>query len=268
MTICQSKRVVITGAGSGLGRALALRFAKEHCHIAISDRDIKAAEETLNQVKNLGGQGFAMSCDVTRSEDFQALADRIQQEWKGVDIVINNAGVPAAGPFTGISMDIWKWIIDINLLGVIRGCQTFIPTLIAQKAGHIVNIASAAGIAQLGNMSPYNVTKTSVISLSETLRIELAEDVQVSVVCPSFFKSNLIDSFRGEESARQRAKNIFSQANLSADQIAERIYQGVVKNQFLILPDTQAKALYFTKRFFPGLLFRGALRRKKKISKA
>ena len=158
MKLFPEKRVVITGAGSGLGRALAVEFAKKEWKVLVSDVNMDGAEETVKQVNDAGGQGFAIPCDVTQWEQVEKLADSAVSKWGGVDIIVNNAGVLNVGPMEKIRLEDWRWIIDINLMGVIHGCKAFIPVFKKQGSGHIVNIASAAGFSALAEMGPYNVT--------------------------------------------------------------------------------------------------------------
>jgi len=163
----ETKTVVITGAGSGLGRGLALDFAKMGWRVAVSDINPVSANETTHLVDNAGGRGMAVKCDVTKPEEVQALADTVLSEWCSVDILINNAGVPVTGFMEDVTLEDWRFEIDIMLMSVVYGCRTFIPILKKQgRRGHIVNVASAAGVVSLPAMSPYNVTKTGVISLS------------------------------------------------------------------------------------------------------
>ena len=170
----QGKRAAITGAGSGLGRALSLELAKQGWRILVADIQEERAQETLHLVTQAGGSGEAFCCDVTAKNQVAAMADKVFREWGGVDLLINNAGVSMAG-FVGRSpLENWQWIVDIDLWGVIYGCHYFIPQMKKMGVGHIVNIASNAGISSLPEMAAYNVAKAGVISLSETLRSELA----------------------------------------------------------------------------------------------
>jgi NAD(P)-dependent dehydrogenase (short-subunit alcohol dehydrogenase family) len=133
-------------------------------------------------------QAAFLPCDVTKETDLAAAAQWLETNWGGVDVVINNAGVAAAGGIADYELPDWEWILDINLLGVVRGCKVFTPLFRRQGGGRFINIASMAGLMNLPKMAPYNASKAAVISLSETLAYELAADnIKVSVVCPSFF---------------------------------------------------------------------------------
>lgn len=253
-----NKRIFITGAGSGLGRAIALKFGTLGWRVAVTDIDASRAGDVLQEVRAAGGEGFAMSCDVRSEETMLAVRDRLTKEWDGVDVVVNNAGVAVAGTVADTPTTDWEWIIDINLMGVVRGCRLFGPLLAQQGSGHIVNIASFAGIAQAPGMASYNVTKSGVISLSETLRAELkVSGVGVSVACPSFFKTNLMESFRSrDDRLRQVAEKLISRASVTADNVADAIYKAVIHNRFMIIPHTDARWLYRLKRYAPELFFK------------
>ncbi|MGH8455266.1 MAG: SDR family oxidoreductase [Nevskiales bacterium] len=255
-------RAVITGAGSGLGRALALRFARAKWKIAVADINLAGAEETLAQVIAAGGSGFAQRCDVRSESDFTLLAERLKSEWGGVDVVVNNAGVAAAGGVAETSLADWAWMLDINLMGVVRGCHAFVPMLKAQNRGHVVNVAAFAAFASMPGMASYNVAKAGVLSLSETLRGELhGHGVGVTVACPAFFKTNLLDSFRSPDPAQKKLPALMMKASrVTADEVADAIYRAVRDNTFLVLSDTPSRNLYRAKRLSPELAFRWMMR--------
>jgi NAD(P)-dependent dehydrogenase (short-subunit alcohol dehydrogenase family) len=252
------KRVVITGAGSGLGRALSLQFAKLGWRIGIADIDPHRAAETGELVSQNGGEPLVVHCDVTRPEQLLHLADTLRGQWDGVDVVVNNAGVAAAGYMEKIDWETWDWIINLNLKSVIYGCRTFIPLLQAQGAGHIVNVASFAGIAALPEMSCYNVTKAGVICLSETLRIELLpKKIGVSVVAPSFFKTNLMDQFTSPDARqKQMAKALFNKSLVTAEDVAKDTLKAIRKNRLYVITQWDGKLAWLSKRMTPNIYHR------------
>ena len=260
------KRVFITGAGSGLGKALALRFAADGWQVAVTDVDLAAATQTLAEVTAAGGSGFADVCNVTSEESFAAIAARLQREWNGVDLLVNNAGVATKGTVAESTLEQWQWVLNINLLGCVRGARAIIPLLTAQGSGHIVNIASFAGIANPPAMASYNAAKAAVISLSETLRHELEpHGVGVSVVCPSFFKTNLIATSRqaspeqGNEPSPQMdriVQRLMEKASITADSVAADIFDAVRERRFLVLVNADDKRQVLLKRVSPEFYFR------------
>jgi NADP-dependent 3-hydroxy acid dehydrogenase YdfG len=252
------KRVVITGAGSGLGRALAVEFAKMGWRIGIAEIDSQRAAETGKLVSQHGGKPLVVGCDVTRPEQLQHLADTLRRQWDGVDVVINNAGVAAAGYMEKIRIETWDWIINLNLKSVIYGCRTFIPLLQEQGGGHIVNVASFAGIASLPEMSCYNVTKAGVICLSETLRTELiSSKIGVSVVAPSFFKTNLMDQFTSPDSRqKQIAEAFFNKSLVTAEDVAKDTVKAIRKNKLYVITQWDGKFVWLSKRMTPNIYYR------------
>jgi len=252
------KRVIITGAGSGLGRATALEFAKKKWNIGIAEINRKRAEETVDLVRREGGTPLVLSCDVTKPKDFKKVLARVVKEWGGLDILVNNAGVAAAGYFEKIPLDRWEWIIDLNLRSIIFGCHVVIPQFKKQGFGHIVNVASNAGIACLPEMGSYNVTKAGAISASETLRCELApHNIGVTVVCPTFFKTNLMDQFTSpDERQKKMAEKFFEKARTSSEKVARHIISSIEKNRFYVITQSDGRFIWWSKRHFPELYFK------------
>ena len=251
------KRVVITGAGSGLGRALSLEFAKRNWKIAIVEIDDARAKETAEMVKKEGGIPLPIHCDVTKPEDLENVLKVVKKEWKGVDIVINNAGAAAGGWFEAIPLEKWDWIIKLNLMSVVHGCTTFIRYFKeANSGGYIVNVASNAGMASLPEMVSYNSTKAAIISISETLKIELSKiNVGVSVVCPTFFKTNLVQD-TPDPRQKKMAEIFFGQAKTKAEQVAIHTIKSIEKNRLYVVTQKDGRNMWMMKRLTPELYFK------------
>src|SRR4051795_3514185 len=187
----KGKSAAITGAGSGLGRAMALAFAREGMQLALADVD----EAALAETKKLVGNALTMKVDVSKESDVQKFSNQIEKPF----LVCNNAGVSPLGAVWENSVGDWQWIMGVNLWGVIHGVRSFAPRLLAQDEGHIVNTASVAGIISPPGTAAYNVTKHAVVSLSETLYHDLRERnsrVGVSVLCPAYVPTGIADSER------------------------------------------------------------------------
>ena len=253
-----AQRVLITGAGSGLGRALALAWAARGAQVACSDMNAVAAAETQALIEREGGKAMSFALDVTREEDFIAAANRLQTDWGGVDVVVNNAGVATSGLIEQASMADWEWVLNINLLGVVRGCKVFTPLFKAQKSGCFINIASFAGIANPPAMASYNVAKAGVVSLSETLRLELAPfGVQVTVVCPAFFPTNLMNSARMQSAATVgMVHKMMKKSGVTAEGVAGQILRAVEQKQFLLLTHKDSRTQALVKRIAPERFFK------------
>lgn len=252
------KRVVITGSGSGLGRCLALDFAKMGWKVLVNDIDMDRAKDAEKAVNEAGGQAVAVKCDVTHWEDVENLAETAEKTWGGADIIVNNAGVPGVGFVEKIPVEDWRWIIDINLMSVVYGCKAFIPLFKKAGGGHIVNIASAAGIATLAEMGPYNVTKAGVIGLSETLRTELIRDkIGVTVACPTFFKTNLMDQCRYTDQHQVDMANAFFEKSLcTAEDVSRHIVKRVKKRKLYAIKQFDARFFWLFKRLFPETYYK------------
>jgi NAD(P)-dependent dehydrogenase (short-subunit alcohol dehydrogenase family) len=244
---------VITGGASGLGRALAFRFAREGVKIALADVDEGALVDTKSALAAAGATAIAVRCDVSRGADVEALAARTLDAFGAVHIVCNNAGVAPLGLVWESTVADWQWTLGVNLWGVIHGVRVFTPILLRQSdEGHIVNTASVAGLIAPPGMGVYNVSKHAVVALSETLYHDLAAQdsrVRCSVVCPAFFPSGIHESERSRPAAlrEERPKSAddlardamlvkaTSSGRLSADDIAERVFEAVRDERFYVL---------------------------------
>jgi len=260
-------RALVTGAGSGLGRACAIALSRRGARVIATDLRAEAAEETAKLLRSRGGDAMARALDVTSEDSFQDAVKEIDAAWGGVDVLINNAGVATAGTVEDSPIRQWQWVLDINLLGCVRGARAVIPGMKARGRGYIVNVASFAGIANPPAMASYNAAKAAVISLSETLRFELFPTVGVSVACPSFFKTDLVNSSRGHLPESEQAsapqmmrivERMMDRAAVTAENVADDIVDAIAISQFLVMPHADARALARLKRLSPELYFRKA----------
>ena len=253
-----TKTVAITGGASGLGRALARRFATAAWNIAIADLNDERGAETLQEIKAGAKDAFYQNCDVRDNASVREWRDNILARWGSIDVVINNAGVATFGSIDACSLEDWNWIIDINLMGVVRGCKYFSEVFKHQSYGHIVNVASMAGLIHSPEMSSYNATKAAVVALSETLRGELKPyGIDVTVVCPGFFQTNLAESTRSPDSgAKGRVAKMLTTSKISADDIADMIFLAIAEKKYLVLPHASYRRMWYLKRFLPFLYTR------------
>jgi NAD(P)-dependent dehydrogenase (short-subunit alcohol dehydrogenase family) len=254
------RRVLVTGAASGLGLALVRALVARGDLVLATDQ---AAERPITVP-----EAAAYLCLDVRSDDaWLAAHDHVRETWGGLDVLVNNAGVAAGGRIDVATMAEWQWIVDINLLGVVRGCRTFTPLFKAQGSGHIVNIASLAGLVHAPGMASYNAVKAGVVALSETLSHELApHGIDVSVACPSFFRTNLGSSFQGADTETEAAgKRMVSGSKRSAEQVADVVLRGVDARRDVILTDPEGQIAWHAKRFvrpaYTAVMKRSAARR-------
>ena len=249
------RRVLITGAGSGLGLALALRYARGGARVAcvdlIADR-VEAARASLP------GQGhIALLADVGSDDSMQALFDQVQKEWGGVDVLINNAGIASGGPMIETTMEEWRKLLEVDLLSVVRGCRLFLPGMLAAGKGQILSTASFAGLAGAPGIMTYGVAKAAVVALSEQLRAEVFDKgILVGVICPSFFRTNLIDTAVGSDRTKKMALRLMDTSPDTVDSVADNVFAAAERGQFLIIPTKREPMRWRFKRWFPNQYFK------------
>jgi NAD(P)-dependent dehydrogenase (short-subunit alcohol dehydrogenase family) len=248
------KRAFITGGGGGLGRALSLKLAGDGWTIGISDIKAEGLVESAQLIEKAGGKAYTYQFDVSKREEFKKAFDDFISKTNGIDLLINNAGVGDGGLVGEYALENWEWITGINQMAAIYGSHFAIPIMKQQKSGYIISIASAAGLANMPNMGMYNVTKAAVISLMETIYAEVkAFGIGASVVCPTFFRSNIMQFNRGDKNAAAMGQTIISRAKFAPDDVADYILTSAGKGKFYILHPWQAKMVFHVKRFFPML---------------
>lgn len=189
---------VITGAGSGIGRATALALARRGTRIVVTDVDEARATAVAAEVAAGGGEAIAVRCDVSQLSDLELVRDAAVERFGHVDVVMNNVGVLALGPVESIPLDEWQRVIDINLVGIVRSNLVFLPLLLQQRRGHVVNTASLAGLLPYGyDRLPYTATKHAVVGLSESLALYLRpRGIGVTCLCPAGVVTNITEQIR------------------------------------------------------------------------
>jgi len=249
------KKVLITGAGSGLGKALAMRYAGANTEICVADFDVDGGNEVANLINQNGGSAFFIQCDITQQLDVDKLAMALSERWQSIDMLINNAGVATAGLLESESIEQWQWVIDINLLGQVRMTKAILPLLRKSSADErdIINIASQAGLTAAPGMGSYCVTKAAMVSYSETAHLELADEgIHVSVVCPAFFDTNLNRSLRSDDPKMQGlVTKLIKKSGITAEQIAQIVADRVAKRKFMIVTHKDGRNAFRLKRYLP-----------------
>jgi len=259
------KLVMVTGAGSGIGRETALAFAIEGAEVICADINEEAAQETANMLP--AGMGHAVTVDVSNQRAMETFARTVQKTFGVPDVVINNAGIGMAGGFLDTSVKDWQKVLGVNVWGVIHGCRLFARQMIdAGKAGHLVNTASAAAFTPSRVYPAYATSKSAVLMLSECLQAELADqDIGVTAVCPGVIDTGitLATHFVGvdeneQQKRRQATKNLYHKRAYTPDRVAAAIVDAVRENRPLAVVSPEAHGLHMLSRFAPGLLRRMA----------
>lgn len=254
-------QAIVTGAGSGIGRAFALELHRRGGRVVCSDIDLEKAQDTANTIIAAGGKALAVSCDVAKLDQVQSLANTARDWFHGpVSVLINNAGVGIGGQnIEDISIEDWHWVMEINLWGVIHGCNVFLPELKANHFGGIINVASAASFGAAPKMGAYNTTKSAVVALSETMHAEAAgSGVHVSVLCPTLVKTDVIKNARMQESGngtlmeKSRAQSLMDRFGHTPESVVIKSLDGLDKNRVHVLPQLDARIAWFMKRMTPG----------------
>ncbi len=244
--------MLVTGGASGLGAALAAAYVERGCEVLIGDLTEPPGFETVADApSSTTGAAHFLKLDVRSDADWAAALAWVTENWGGLDVLVNNAGVAGGGRVDVASMDEWQWITEINLFGVVRGTRTFVPMFKQQRSGQIVNVASLAGLVHPAGMGSYNAVKAGVVAFSETCAHELAEyDVRCSVVCPSYFRTNLIENMvalappGGDTAVGEVIGSLVADAPLGPEEIAAAVLDGLDRDEELILPDDAARAAY------------------------
>ena len=255
MKMLEGKVAAVTGAAGGLGRAMALAFAGEGMHAALADVDEPGLQSTLNEVQSRGVRAFAMRVDVSRYQEVESFCSKAIAQFGATHVVCNNAGVSPLGAVWENTLADWQWILGVNLWGVIHGVRAFVPRLLAQGEGHVVNTASVAGLISPPGMGAYNVTKHAVVALSESLYHDLrlrGSPVGVSVLCPAYVPTGIADCERNrprellnpaKKPSKEEAmlKKAVASGKLSADDVARAVVAAVKEERFYVLTHPRIK---------------------------
>lgn len=245
---------VVTGAGSGIGRAFALEIARRGGAVLCSDINLASAEETVALVERAGGRAWAFKCDVSKLAQVEALAvetDRVLSQ--PVNLVVNNAGVGAGGQSVGEApIADWKWTLGINLWGVIHGCHVFTPKLRNLGRGGIINVASTASFSAAPLMGPYNVSKAGALAITETLAAELAgTGVSVTGLCPTLVKTNINANGRIVGESSKLFDRLMERFGMSPERVVTDALDALDRGDLYVMPQFDARLIWRAKRLIP-----------------
>lgn len=254
------KVAVVTGAASGIGRALADRFAAAGMKVVLGDVDevkLRAAEAELREG---GADVLPVTVDVSLGESMEELARKTLERYGAAHVLCNNAGVAGVGDQWTGPMSVWEWVVNINLYGIVHGIRSFLPIMLDQNEGHIVNTASMAGLVAMPGFGPYNATKHAVVAISEGLFLELASKgvgVSCSCLCPGFVKTSLMTDIKWSDRLGEKPKDIVDpisammnqalhmgvETGIPATDVANQVHDAIVENRFWILTHPDMREL-------------------------
>ena len=255
------KVAVVTGAGSGLGRAIALELAREGAAVVAVDLDTAGLARTSSIAADTSDRCFAKCVDVSIRAEMENMAEEVLSEMGRVDILVNNAGVGVGGELATVPIEDFEWIVGINLMGEVYGTRLFLPQMIERGSGHIVNVSSLSGLVPLPFHLPYTTTKYALTGFSEVLATEVRRHgIGVTLVCPGAIKTNIMQSTRtpeagtpGQEKFKERFGKMLDDRGMQPEAVAKKVLVAVEKGRFLCLTGTESYVLYYLHRLAPGL---------------
>ncbi len=243
---------VVTGAGSGIGRAMALRFAAAGMKVVLADIEREALDAVAAEFD--ADRVLAVRADVVSMDEMNGLRDAAIERFGSVYLVCLNAGVAPTGGLLDTSLEVFNWVLDVNLRGVVHGAKAFAPSLVEQGSGHIVCTASVAGLTDTTTLSAYGTSKHAVVGLATALRGELAAfGVGVSVLCPGLIRTKIFESERNrpdgmadpsqDNPVSKQLRDLLATQGVSPDQVAGVVHQAVLDNQFFVFPTSDVDEL-------------------------
>ena len=258
--------VFITGAASGIGRALALGAAREGAVVWAADIDAPGAEVVVAEMRAMGAQAWALPLDVTDAAAVDAAVARVIEESGRIDLCFNNAGIGFAGEFRDSTAEQWRRVFDVNVFGVIHVALATYRLMVRQGHGHLVNTASLAALLPTPGLSAYGASKWAVLSLTHSLRLEgEGLGVKVSAICPSFVESNIYSRTLVAGLKRDAMRSVAAFPIVPVDGLVPRVFRGIANNEALILFPFYARVLWWLQRLVPWALHGRGLAQMKKI---
>jgi short-subunit dehydrogenase len=251
----KGKRCLLTGAASGIGRALALRLAGEGVHLYLLDVDLAGLHSVVDECRRRGVAAVGRQCDLAQPTQISAAVADLLAGWKYIDLLVNNAGVAYYGPTEKMTGQQWDWLMAINLLAPVQITRELLPTLLARKGAHILNVCSVSGIVAGGRFTAYHTSKFGLVGFTEALRAEYnRRGIGVTNLCPGPVSSNLYNRAISGRSASQPVPNPPAWLCASPDLVAKQGVRSIKKNKRIVLVTPLARLLYVMKRVSPAFL--------------
>lgn len=248
---------IVTGGAKGIGWATVETFVQARMIPVLFDRDEAALAAARERLTAQGAEHLTLAVDLTREADVDDAFAQVLARFGRLDVLVNNAGIASVGAMVETTMDEWRKIIEIDLLGVVRGCRLFIPGMLAAGHGQVLSTASFAGLAGAPGMMSYGVAKAAVVAMSEQLRAEMhGTGVRVGVICPAFFRTNLLDTAIASDKIKAKVVKLMDTAPDTLDSVADKVFAAAERGEFMIIPTKREPFRWWLKRFLPGVYFR------------
>jgi len=229
------KIALITGGAMGMGRLVAFRFARDGARVVLWDLNQAELDKTINDLKKMGADATGYIVDVTDVDKVNEAADKVRSDVGSVDILVNNAGVVAGGNFLDVPIEKHHWVVDVNVNGVMICTCAFLPDMIEKRSGHIVNMASAAGLVGVAGVTSYSASKFAVVGFTEALHAELRKmklkEIRTTTICPSFVATGMFEG----------VKPPMFTPMLSPQEMADKVYEGMRKNKVMVMEPLMVK---------------------------
>lgn len=245
---------VVTGGASGLGRAICLELGRRGARVVVADVQEDGARAVAQAIVDTGGRATAAALDVRDAAAFERVVEETVAAHGRLDYLFNNAGLAASGEARNLVLEHWRKVLDVNLGGVVHGCAAAYPRMARQGSGHIVNVASLAGLAGMALCAPYATSKFAVVGLSQTLRAEGADlGVKVSAVCPAFIETGIFDAGTYVGITQEGMKRLIPFKFMDVDDAARAVLRGVLRNQGIIVFPFYARLFWWLSRLSPSI---------------
>ncbi len=252
----KDKTIVITGASSGIGEAMARLYAKMGAKVVLGARNEERLSLLVGLIRSEGGEAIYVATDVTKEQECRRLIERAVAEYGGVDVMICNAGISMRATFDEVDTEVLHRVMDVNFWGTVYCAKYALPYLVAAK-GSLVGISSVAGLHGLPGRTGYSASKFAITGLLETIRIENApKGLHVMIACPGYTASNVRYSALLADGTPQGSTPRNESKMMTSEEVARRVAKGIAKRQRLCLMDAEGRATYFVKKFAPSLLDR------------
>jgi short-subunit dehydrogenase len=254
MRIIRGKKALISGAASGIGRAVALRLAQEGAHLFLVDIDQQGMAETAAEARRSGVDVITRRCDMVQPPDVSSTVAEVLSRWNGVDILVNNAGITYYGKVERMAPDHWDKILRVNLLSHVQFTRELLPSLLGREEAHVLNVCSILGLVGMPKVTAYCTSKFGMVGFSEALRNELGrQGLGVTALCPGFVRTNLFTNAPLEKDVEGH-KIPPRIVTTTPERVANAAVRAIYRNRRLVVMEPMARAMYITKRFAPWLL--------------